>query len=100
VSTEASISGIRAALVRLDVSANDVANANTDGHTNHRVVNRSRAGGGVDAAHEASVERTDQPVSLEEEVVEGIVAAHELKANAAVLRTQSAMDEAILDLLA
>lgn len=96
MSTEASISGIRAALVRLDVSANDVANANTDGHTNHRVVNRSRAGGGVDA----SIEQTDQPVSLEEEVVEGIVAAHELKANAAVLRTQSEMDETILDLLA
>lgn len=96
MSTEASISGIRAALVRLDVSANDVANANTDGHTNHRVVNRSRAGGGVDA----SVEQTDQPVSLEEETAERIIAAHELRADAAVLRTQSAMDETILDLLA
>jgi flagellar hook protein FlgE len=96
MSYETSISGIRAALVRLDVSANDVANANTEGHTNHRVVNTARAGGGVDAR----VERTDEPVALEEETAEQIVAAHELKANVAVLRTQAEMNDTLLDLLA
>jgi flagellar hook protein FlgE len=93
---ETSMSGIRAALVRLQVSANDVANANTDGHADHRVVNRSRAAGGVDA----NVEGTDRSVSLEEEAVEGIVAGHEVRANAAVLRTRVEMDQSLIDLLA
>ncbi|MBN1919058.1 MAG: flagellar basal body rod protein [Verrucomicrobia bacterium] len=96
MSYEASMSGIRAALIRLRVSANDVANANTERHTDHRVVNVSRAGGGVDA----NVERTDQPVSFVQETVEGMSAAHEMKANAAVLRTQTEMDKTVLDLLA
>jgi flagellar basal body rod protein FlgC len=100
MSYETSMSGIRAALTRLHVSANDVANAETPGHTDHRVVNRSRASGGVDAAHEASVERTDQPVSIEKETVERIVSAHELRANVAALRAQTEMDDTIIDLLA
>ena len=55
MSHETSMSGIRAALVRLNVSADDMANASTEGHVDHRVVNGSRAGGGVDA----HIERTD-----------------------------------------
>ncbi len=96
MSYETSMSGIRAALTRLHVSANDVANANTEGHTNHRVVNRERAGGGVDA----TIERTDEPVSLEEEICEQIIAEHELKANAVALRAMAEAEETIIDLLA
>lgn len=96
MSYETSMSGIRAALVRLHVSANDVANANTEGHTDHRVVNRARTGGGV----EATVERTDDPVSLVQEVGEQIIARHELKANAAALRATIDADNTVFDLLA
>lgn len=93
---ETSMSGIRAALVRLHVSANDVANANTEGHTDHRLVNRSRAGGGVDA----TIEHTDDPVSLVQEVGEQIIAKHELEANAAALRAMIDADDTVFDLLA
>ncbi len=96
MSYETSMSGIRAALVRLHASANDVANANTEDHTDHRVVNRARAGGGV----EATVEHTDDPVSLVEEVGEQIIARHELQANAAALRTMIDADDTVFDLLA
>ena len=96
MSYEANMSGIRAALVRLHVSANDVANANSEGHTDHRVVNRARAGGGVDA----TIERTDDPVSLVQEVGEQIIAKHELKANAAALRAMIDAEDTVLDLLA
>jgi len=96
MSYETSMSGIRAALTRLRISANDVANANTEGHTDHRVVNRERAGGGVDA----TVERTDDPVSLEEEIGEQIVAEHALKANVVVLRAMTEAEDTIIDLLA
>jgi flagellar basal body rod protein FlgG len=96
MSYETSISGIRAALARMNVSANDVANANTEGHTDHRVVNRERAGGGVDA----TVEQTDEPISLEQEIGEQIIAEYELKANVAVLRTMTEAYDTIIDLLA
>jgi flagellar hook protein FlgE len=96
MSYETSLSGIRAALIRLHVSANDVANAQTEGHTDHRVVAKARPGGGVDA----SIERTDQPVSIEGELAEQIVAANTLKVNAAVLRAESDMEDSLIDLLA
>ena len=96
MSYETSMSGIRAALLRLHVSANDVANAETQGHTDHRVVARERAGGGVDA----TVERTNDPVSVEDELTEQIVAANAMKVNAAVLRAQAETEDALIDLLA
>ena len=96
MSYETSISGIHAAFTRLNVSAHDVANMNTEGHTDNRVVNRERAGGGVDA----TVEQTDEPVSLEQEIGEQIIAEYELKANVAVLRTMVEAHDTILDLLA
>jgi flagellar basal body rod protein FlgG len=96
MSYETSMSGIRAALIKLHVSANDVANANTEGHTDHRVVNQERAGGGVDA----TIERTDDPVCLVTEIGEQIVAENELKANAVVLRSLIEAQDTLLDLLA
>lgn len=96
MSYETSVSGIRAALLRLHVSANDVANAQTAGHTDHRVVARERSGGGVDA----KVERTGDPVSVEDELTEQIVAANAMKANAVVLRAESETEDALIDLLA
>jgi hypothetical protein len=59
------------------------------------VVNRERAGGGVDA----TVERTDDPVCLVTEIGEQIVAEHELKANAAALRSMIDAQDTLLDLL-
>ena len=91
-----SVSGIQAAMTRLNVSANDVANVNTEGYTGRRVVNGERPGGGV----AATVEETNNRVSIEEEIVEQIVAKHQLKANAIALRAQADMDDTVLDVLA
>ena len=96
MSYDTSVSGIRAAMTRLNVSANDVANVNTEGYTGRRVVNRELRAGGV----QATVEDTQDRVLIEEEIVEQIVAKHELKANAVALRTQADMDDTVLDVLA
>lgn len=78
-------SGLRAATLRLDTSAHNVANAQTPGFRRHEVQATARAAsGGVDAHVERSAQ---QGVSLEQEAVDQMAAVLSFKANAKVIET-------------
>lgn len=102
-------SGLEAAATRLDVSANNVANALTDGFVPSRVTSAEVAGGGVTTA----VVRVGDPLAearadaallatsrteLVTEVVAQREAARLFQANAATLRTADELFEAALKL--
>lgn len=91
-------SGMQAAQQRLQASAHNVANVQTEGFTRLEVVQQARSeAGGVDAAtrRAASV-----GVSLESEVVDQLSARNAFVANAAVFRTADRMAGALLDIYA
>lgn len=102
-------SGLAAAATRVDVSANNVANALTDGFTPSRVTTAEVAGGGVTAAvtrvadplAEARADRAllaGSGTDLVEEVVAQRTAARLFEANAASLRTADELFQAALKL--
>ena len=82
-------SGLQAAQQRLQASAHNVANLQTEGF--HRVEVRQQAredGGGVDA----STRRAEQPgAALEADVVDQLAAKNAFVANLAVFRTSDRM---------
>ncbi len=120
------VSGLQAATRRLGVSANNIANAFTsrptqaDGGTPDGVfraqelVSRSAPGGGVATdvrdKSPATVTGPDPSsptgtavfpnVDLAEEAVNQIIAVNSYRANAAVIRTQQKLDEALFDIKA
>ena len=94
---EASISGIQAAGLRMEVSAHNTANLNTEGARAQRVRQSERPDRGGTTAE---VEQTDHPPELLEETVEQMTTAHYLKANAKALRTQDEMLGTMIDLIA
>ena len=94
---EASISGIQAAGLRMEVSAHNTANLNTEGARAQRVRQSERPDQGGTTAE---VEQTDSPPELLEETVEQLTTAHYLKANTKALRTQDEMLGTMIDLIA
>ncbi|MGR3179581.1 MAG: flagellar basal body rod C-terminal domain-containing protein [Candidatus Anammoxibacter sp.] len=112
ISTSASQSGIKAASDVLRVSANNIANINTNNFKKDIANLRDVKGGGV----EANVSKSTEPgapietengtiversnVNLTEEIVNQIVAENQVAANAAALKTGLATDREILDILA
>lgn len=79
-----STSGMQAAQLRLNASANNVANSQTDGFRADRVQQQAQAGGGVTA----QVEKLPTPgVNLLEERVEQMSASLTFKANAQMVKT-------------
>jgi len=105
------LSGIRAAEKRLEVSANNVANANTEGFEAKVATPRTLGDGGVivdistkDPATitapaldgEGTVELPN--VSLDQEAAAQVQTVADAKANARVIKTQRALDDALLDI--
>lgn len=116
------ISGLRASALRLDVAADNIANARTagrldpyDGYRPQRVVQTARPGGGVKAhavptgappvpVHMANDPRANADgllgapnVDLAAQAVDMRIAAHGYKANAAVLTVAYEMSGLLLD---
>ncbi len=92
-------SGMQAAQMRLDASANNVANANTPGYR-RQVVSQEAA---ADAAGvRATVQRGQaaEGVALEKEAVEQMAATYAFKANLQVVKTESQMMGSLLDMKA
>ncbi|MBI1321423.1 MAG: flagellar biosynthesis protein FlgG [Candidatus Hydrogenedens sp.] len=111
----AAISGIRNALFRQGVTANNVANVNTPGYRARQVINAETASGGVgvgevrestapgspdilqlsDAAYAANA---GSNVDLAEEQINTLTNAAQLRANVSVLKVQDDALGAVLDI--
>ena len=92
-------SGLQAAQLRLDASANNVANMNTPGYRREVVAQEEAA---ESAGVRATVQREQDAkgVALEQEAVEQIAATYAFKASLLVLRTADEMAGALLDVRA
>ena len=91
-------SGLQAAQLRLDASANNVANMNTPGYRRQAVQQEAAAGS---AGVRATVQREPQEgVALEQEVVEQMSATYAFKANLQTIRTQDEMMGSLLNVKA
>lgn len=94
---DAAVSGIRASSLRLAVSANNVANLNTEGFKASRsVMQENEVGGGV----RVNIEKTDHGADLGEEMVEQMVALRYGQANGKVFKIQSEMLGDLVNILA
>ena len=92
-------SGLQAAQLRLDASANNLANANTPGYRRVTVAQEAVAeNAGVRAT--AQRDQQAQGVALEQEAVEQMSATYAFKANLQTLRTQDEMMGSLLDVRA
>lgn len=92
-------SGLQAAQLRLDASANNVANMNTPGYRREVVAQEEAPDS---AGVRASVQREPQAegVALEEEAVEQMSATYAFKANLQTIKTRDAMMGSLLDVKA
>lgn len=101
VSFSTSLSGIQAAIKRQDVTAHNVANVNTPGYEQIDVMQKEKAGGGVEIS---GLKRTPNPdkehsnTDLAKEAVEQIQNKNSLKANVNAIKTQDKMLGALLDM--
>jgi flagellar hook-associated protein FlgK len=92
-------SGLQAAQLRLDASANNVANMNTPNYR-RQVVQQQAAPDGAGVS--ATVQREPQAsgVALEQEAVEQMSATYAFKANLQTIKAQDQMMGALLDVKA
>ncbi len=92
-------SGLQAAQLRLDASANNVANMNTPGYRRQAVAQQAVADS---AGVRATVQRQQEAdgVALEKEAVEQMSATYAFKANLQTIKTQDEMMGALLDVKA
>lgn len=82
------ISGLQAAQTRLQVSAHNVANSQTEGYQSLQVEQSTQAGGGVGT----QVTRSSQPsTGLEGDVVAQLQAKNAFLASLSVFKTQNAV---------
>lgn len=87
--------GLRAAQLRLDSSAHNVANMNTPDFHRHNVTQHAAPD---QAGVRASVQRADTPgTQLERDVVEQMAASYAFRINAVVLRTADETLGTLLD---
>ena len=92
-------SGLQAAQLRLDASANNVANVNTPGYRRQAVAQQAVADS---AGVRATVEReaNKKGVALEQEAVEQMSATYAFKASLQTIKTQDQMLGSLLDVKA
>ncbi len=89
--------GLQDATLRLDVAANNVANASTEGFRPSRVTAVELPGGGV----QSTVTQSDlEGVDLPTEIVSMLTAQAMFTANARVLGSTLRTEQHVLDLLA
>lgn len=92
--TSIALSGLRASSQELRASANNIANATTPGYKAEAVVRRAQDTGGVTT----DAVKTDQDVSLEQNLVNADIATYGFQANLKVLQKQQEMDKSLLDI--
>jgi flagellar hook protein FlgE len=92
-------SGMQAAQMRLDASANNVANANTPGYR-RQVVSQEAAADAAGVRATVQREQEAQGVALEKEAVEQIAATYAFKASLQTVRAQDEMMGSLLDVKA
>ncbi len=98
-----SLSGIKNAFYRQDVTANNVANINTKNYKQINVINEEAKNGGVIAKTEVSKakpNRNGNNVNLVDQMVNQINNPNYEKANINVLRSQNEMIGSLIDLKA
>lgn len=88
-------SGLRAAQLRMDTSAHNVANMNTPGFQRQTVNSEAVAGQGGVAASDGRAAQAG--VAVESEAVEQIAATYAFKASLQLLGTDDRMRGALLD---
>jgi flagellar hook-associated protein FlgK len=88
------LSGMNAAQTQLNASANNVANAQTEGYKRQEVQQTPQAEGGVSASVVAS---SQSGPALETDLVNQLQAKNVFLANLAVFKTGNAMAGALLD---
>lgn len=88
------VSGMNTAQVRLNTSAHNIANQNTDGFRRQEVTQTEQVGGGV--APEVS-RASAQGAALETDVVAQLQAKNAFLTNLAVFQTSQKMTGALLD---
>ncbi len=89
-----SLSGMKASQTRLDTSAHNIANLNTEGFVRQEVTQTAQTQGGVSA----SVTSATVPGSaLETDVVSQLQAKNAFLANLSVFKTHDKMTGALLD---
>lgn len=92
--TSVALSGMKAAQTRLDASAHNVANVQTDNFRRHEVTQEAQAAGGTTAI----VRQAAAPgEALPRDLVEQISAGYSFVANLKVIKTQQQMSGALLD---
>ena len=90
-------SGMQAAQLRLNASANNVANAQTEGFRRDQVQQQAQAGDGVTAR----VDKVPQPgTDLAQDLVEQNSATYAFKANVQMIRSADDMMGRLLDMRA
>lgn len=92
-------SGMQAAQLRLDASANNVANANTPNYRRQTVAQEAAAD---NAGVRATVQREqeEKAVQLEQEAVEQMAATYAFKVNLQTVKAQDQMMGSLLDVKA
>ena len=92
-------SGLQAAQLRLDASANNVANMNTPGYR-REVVAQEEASESNGVRATVQREQDAKGVALEQEAVEQMSATYAFKANLQTIKTQDEMMGSLLDVKA
>ena len=89
-------SGLQAALLRLDASANNVANMNTPNYR-RQVVQQEAAADSAGVRATVQRQQEAEAVALEKEAVEQMSATYAFKANLQILRAQDETMGSLLD---
>lgn len=104
-------SAIKSATDFIRVSANNIANINTDNYKKYIVHLKEAKNGGVNVSVTKNIDSSNTPepnnvkitnpsnVNLAEESVNQILAENQLKANVTTLKTSIEMEKEILDIL-
>ena len=88
-------SGFEAYTTRLDVSANNVANVNTENFQPSKITMSSRQNGGVDT----TVAKAGDQVDISREAVEMLSTINGFKANLQVAKADREMTKSMLDII-
>ena len=93
-----SLSGMNAAQTRLQASAHNIANLNTDGFTRQEVAQSSTNGGGTFTTISSSTSGPGN--SLETDMVQQLQAKNDFLANLSVFKASNAMIGSLIDITA
>lgn len=95
------MSGLNAASTRLNVSAHNIANSQTNGFKRQQVEQTALAQGGVSVTVDSVSAPEQAPLaSLTDDIVQQMSAAYEFKANLKVIQTEQDLLGQLLDLRA